>query len=70
MSKLKGLMRSHNCGELRSSDQGKTVTLCGWVNKYRDLGGLHFIDLRDKYGLTQLGFEQFKGDYKNGYRRS
>jgi aspartyl-tRNA synthetase len=62
MSKLKGLMRSHNCGELRSSDQGKTVTLCGWVNKYRDLGGLHFIDLRDKYGLTQLGFEQFKGD--------
>lgn len=55
-------MRSHHCGELRSSDQGKTVTLCGWVNKYRDLGGLHFIDLRDKYGLTQLGFETFKGD--------
>ncbi len=62
MSKLKGLMRTHHCGELRASDAGKTVSLCGWVNKYRDLGGLHFIDLRDKYGLTQLGFEQFKGD--------
>lgn len=60
---LPGLMRSHNCGELRESDIGKSVELCGWVNKYRDLGGLHFIDLRDKHGLTQLGFEElFQGN--------
>ncbi|PIK16552.1 aspartate--tRNA ligase [Halobacteriovorax sp. JY17] len=62
MAELKGLMRTHNCGELREDQVGQTVTLCGWVNKYRDLGALHFIDVRDKYGLTQLGFEQFKGD--------
>jgi aspartyl-tRNA synthetase len=59
---LSGLLRTHHCGELRESDIGKTVSLCGWVNKYRNLGSLHFIDLRDKYGVTQLGFEQFKGD--------
>jgi aspartyl-tRNA synthetase len=59
---IAGSMRSHHCGELRESDIGKTVTLCGWVNKYRNLGSLHFIDLRDKYGITQLGFESFKGD--------
>jgi aspartyl-tRNA synthetase len=55
-------MRTHHCGELRDSDIGKTVTLCGWMNKYRNLGSLHFIDLRDKYGVTQLGFEAFAGD--------
>ncbi len=57
-----GLMRSHHCGELKKSDVGTQVALCGWVNKYRDLGGLHFIDLRDKYGLTQLSFSEFSGD--------
>jgi aspartyl-tRNA synthetase len=61
-SELKGLMRTHHCGELRESDIGKSVTLCGWVNKYRNLGSLHFIDLRDKHGLTQLGFVNFKGN--------
>jgi len=60
--KLAGSLRTHHCGELRESDIGKTVTLCGWLNKYRNLGSLHFIDLRDKYGVTQLGFESFKGD--------
>ncbi|ATH08762.1 aspartate--tRNA ligase [Halobacteriovorax marinus] len=62
MAEIKGLMRTHNCGELREEHVGQTVTLCGWVNKYRDLGALHFIDIRDKYGLTQLGFEAFTGD--------
>jgi aspartyl-tRNA synthetase len=59
---LKGLMRTHHCGELKAQDIGKTVTLCGWVNKYRNLGSLHFIDLRDKYGVTQLGFVNFLGN--------
>lgn len=62
MKKISGSMRTHHCAELRESDIGKTVTLCGWLNKYRNLGSLHFIDLRDKYGVTQLGFENFKGD--------
>ncbi|PIP94536.1 MAG: aspartate--tRNA ligase [Bdellovibrio sp. CG11_big_fil_rev_8_21_14_0_20_39_38] len=58
-----GLLRSHHCAELRAEHVGSKVTLCGWVNKYRDLGGLHFIDIRDKHGLTQLSFEEFKGDF-------
>lgn len=61
MSLETGSMRSHHCGELRKEHVGKTVTLCGWVNKYRDLGQLHFIDIRDKYGMTQIGFEDFEG---------
>lgn len=63
MSAIKtGLMRTHNCGELRATNIGQEVIVAGWVNKSRDLGGLHFMDLRDKYGVTQLGFEEFKGD--------
>lgn len=50
------LKRTHTCGELQKADAGKTVILNGWVDTRRDLGGVIFIDLRDRYGLTQVVF--------------
>ena len=50
------MLRSNTCGELRISDAGKKVVLSGWVQRSRDLGGMTFIDLRDRYGITQLAF--------------
>ena len=52
------MYRSHTCGELRISDVNKQVTLAGWVQRSRKMGGMTFIDLRDRYGLTQLVFNE------------
>ena len=50
--------RTHTCGGLRTTDIGNTISLNGWISKSRDLGGLHFIDLRDRYGRTQIIFNE------------
>ncbi|MFA0961879.1 aspartate--tRNA ligase [Roseivirga sp. BDSF3-8] len=56
------MLRTHNCGELRLADAGKEVTLAGWVQRVRDRGGILWVDLRDRYGITQLILEEGTAD--------
>ncbi len=58
------MFRSHNCGELRISNAGNTATLCGWVQRIRNKGGMVWVDVRDRYGITQLVFEEGKSSAK------
>lgn len=56
------MLRTHTCGELRLNHQNQEVTLAGWVQRVRNKGGLIWVDLRDRYGLTQLIFEEGSSD--------
>ena len=55
------LAKTHSCGELRAADAGKRVRLCGWVKAYRNFGGVIFISLRDRDGVTQIVFDRPSG---------
>ena len=57
METLQGFKRTNYCGELRLADAGREISVCGWVQRSRDLGSLIFTDLRDRTGILQLAFD-------------
>ena len=63
------LKRTHDCGSLRASDKGTEVVLAGWVETRRDHGGLIFIDLRDRAGITQIAFSEDASQKRINLRR-
>src|SRR3989344_8677182 len=61
------MIRTHTCNELRKKDVGKKAKLCGWADTIRSYGKLHFIDIRDRYGKTQIVVRGELGDIKSEY---
>ncbi|MBS1961327.1 MAG: aspartate--tRNA ligase [Bdellovibrionales bacterium] len=66
-SSVKRTVRTHDCGALRGTDNGKEIQLTGWVSKRRDHGGLIFVDLRDRHGLTQITFDPAVAEGKDAH---
>ncbi len=63
------MLRTHNCGELNKDDEGKNVVIAGWVNRLRDHGEIIFLDLRDRYGITQIVFTADDKDLREKAKR-